>query len=741
MNLPRVRLRLVLVLLAFVGDLNAQEPAGKLDTARGDAMIAEYFRTETAALAGSPVSDLKSAEDWQARRGELRRQLAEMLGLDPMPEKTDLKATVTGRIPRDDFSVEKVHFQSRPGLYVTGNLYLPKPAADADKPARFPAVLYVCGHGGVEKNGISYGNKPYFQHHGAWFAQNGFVCLIIDTLQLGEIRGTHHGTYGVRKDGKFQQMWWWNARGYTSAGVEAWNSIRAIDYLVSRPEVDPARLGVTGISGGGAYSWWLASLDERIQCAVPVAGITDLTNHVVDGTVEGHCDCMFPINTYRWDFGQVAALVSPRALLISNADKDNIFPLEGVLRVHQQARQVYRFDKANDKLGLHITEGPHKDTQELQVHAFRWFNYHLRKDESQVKPAEKYFEPEQLKVFETLPADQVNTRIHETFVAAAPDPVIPVDAAAWEKQQETWRRALTEKVFRGWPQKPEPLGITEAFRVSREGIELAAYDFTSQGPVRLRLYVAQRAGLARRDLDLVVLNTLDEQGWNDWLRTMRSAFAKELAGEGLHGEGASETNAKEFASTQQMFAKQKWGMAWLAPRGIGPTAWNQSERKQTQHRRRFMLLGQTLDGMRVWDVRRGTQALRELADGELAKTPLWMQGERRMAGVTLYASLFEPQVTRLDLWYLSPSHQPDFAQPGETYADAGPDFVNVLRHLDVPQAVAMAAGRSKVRIYEQSQGKEPLLVAKDRWEFPRKVAEKLGSDPKQLEVRKIPERP
>ena len=91
-------------------------------------------------------------------------------------------------------------------------------------------------------------------------------------------------------------------RGYTPAGVEAWNCIRALDYLETRPEVDPKRLGVTGRSGGGAYSWWIAAIDERIKAAVPVAGITDLQNHVVDGCVEGHCDCMYMVNTYRWDY-------------------------------------------------------------------------------------------------------------------------------------------------------------------------------------------------------------------------------------------------------------------------------------------------------------------------------------------------------------------------------------------------------------------------------------------------------
>ncbi|HEV7226106.1 MAG TPA: hypothetical protein VGN42_25590, partial [Pirellulales bacterium] len=114
------------------------------DTSAGDKMLAEYFRAETAKLSERCLADVKTLEDWTSKRDEYRRQLAEMLGLDPMPERTDLKAVVTGKLENEFFTVEMVQFQSRPGLYVTGNLYLPK---GLEKPA--PAVLYVCGHGQV----------------------------------------------------------------------------------------------------------------------------------------------------------------------------------------------------------------------------------------------------------------------------------------------------------------------------------------------------------------------------------------------------------------------------------------------------------------------------------------------------------------------------------------------------------------------------------------------------------------
>jgi dienelactone hydrolase len=684
-------------LLILASPIHADEPVA-LPTERGDRMLADYFRAETKLLADACLADVKSADDWNSRKGEYRRQLLEMLGLDPLPERTDLHATITGTTDHELFTVERLHFQSRPGLYVTGNLYVPRGLA-----APAPAILYVCGHGKVEIDGVSYGNKTHYQHHGGWFARHGYVCLTIDTLQLGEIEGIHHGTYD-------RDLWWWNCRGYTPAGVEAWNCVRALDYLQSRPEVDGERIGVTGRSGGGAYSWWIAAIDDRIKAAVPVAGITDLTNHVVDGVVEGHCDCMYMLNTYRWDFAQVAALVAPRLLLISNTDKDGIFPLEGVVRVHERARNIYRLLGAGDKLGLHITEGGHFDTQELHIHAFHWFNRFLKGEVTPIdKPAEKFFQPQQLKVFAELPADEINTRIQESFVPKAEFSAPPANAEEWTTLRDGWLTALREKSFRGWPAEGEPLDAVQAFAVDRNGVHLEAYDFTSQHDVRLRLYVMHRAGLEQAEL--MVLNALDDEGWLKWLAWMRAGgFGDDLA-----GEAQPPADQAAWAENAQMFATSPWVMAYIAPRGVGPTAYEQSNQKQIQNRRRFMLLGQTQDGMQTWDVRRAAQTLRAIPGR--VDTPLWLQGERNMAGIVLYASLFEPDVKRIDLWHLPHSHQ------------MGPNYLNVLRYLDVPQAVAIAAERSQVRIYDA----EATV-----WEYPAAVAVGLGWDAKQLQVRALP---
>ena len=141
----------------------------------------------------------------------------------------------------------------------------------------------------------------------------------------------------------------------------------------------------------------------------------------------------------------------------------------------------------------------------------------------------------------------------------------------------------------------------------------------------------------------------------------------------------------------------------LCPRGIGPAAWAGDERRQTQIRRRFMLLGQTLDGMRVWDVRRALQVLGQLdAVGGIIPQ---VSARGSMAGVALYASLFEPQIAGLDLTDLPATHRD------------GPILLNVLRYLDVPQAAAMAVEHTNVTLHGPSAS---------AWQFPMSVAENLG---------------
>ena len=604
--------------------------------------LAAYFESEVSKLEQqNELSQFQSAAEWNEAKPKLREQLFDMLGLNPLPARTPLQPVVEGTTEEAEFVVERVHYQSMPGLYVTGNFYRPK---NADKP--LPTILYVCGHGQVKKDGVSYGNKTHYHYHGSWFARNGYNCLIIDTLQLGEIEGIHHGTYKMNR-------WWWNSRGYTPAGVEAWNCIRSLDYLETRPEVDASRIGVTGRSGGGAYSWWISALDERIRCSVPVAGITSLRDHVVNGCVEGHCDCMFMVNTFRWDYAKVAALVAPRPLLISNTDKDTIFPLEGVVDIHRQVRHIYRLLDADKNLGLQITEGPHSDTQELHIHAFRWFNRFLKDDMSMIdKTAVKYFQPEQLKVLVQQPADEINTRVDALFVPAA----TPLSAGEVLTTQDTllngFGTRLLDRSFRAWPQMGSAT-ISDAVRIERisesDKQDVHRLSFESEPHVALTVDVSVPHGQSLQEitsLELVVeLNSDPEKG----------------------------SVATDLAPVQ--------AEAVMVPRGAGRGAWVGNEARQIQIRRRFQLLGMTLDGMRVWDVRRAIQIVRQECP-QLQE--LRLRAKSGTESLVLLATLFEEPVDVV----IAPSINGN--------ADHQPSILNLTRSMPIEMLPVLVASRSRV---------------------------------------------
>lgn len=637
-----------------------------------------------------------TAENWPARQVEMRAQLQRMLGLDPWPARGDLKPTITGTVQGDGYVVEKLHFQSLPGLYVTANLYRP-----TEVKAPLPTILYVCGHARTVEKGVSMGNKTGYQHHGIWFARHGYVCLVIDTIQLGEILGEHGGTHRLGR-------WWWPARGYTPAGVEAWNGIRALDYLETRPEVDRTKFGVTGRSGGGAYSWWIAALDERIKVAVPTAGITTLHNHVTDGAIEGHCDCMFMVNTERWEFDRVASLIAPRPLLIANTDKDEIFPLDGVVETYNRTRALYRRIGQEKNIGLQIAEGGHKDTQPLNTGAFHWMNRFLMGADVMDltdEPARKLHKPAELKVFASLPADEKVTTADEWFVPGA-QPKVPANAAEWTASRDRLMKVLRHDCFRAWPAEKAFASAAKQSEAVAEGLKLSKWEFASEEPLHSTLWLLHRDGLKPEELETVVLNVLDDEGWQEFQALGASLFPAHFPG--------AQANGSAFSADRQMLLNSKRAVAYVCPRGAGPTSFaERSEKKRTHLLRRFQLLGETMESGQVWDIVQSASALRSVPG--FAKVPLSLQSRKEMATNALYASLFIPEVKQLDLQQLPASQR------------QGPTYLNVLHHMDVPQAVALAAERSTVVIHSDNA---------ETWQYPRAVASALGWGEGRVQIRK-----
>ena len=405
--------------------------------------------------------------------------------------------------------------------------------------------------------------------------------------------------------------------------------------------------------------------------------------------IAGHCDCMFMTNTYRWDFATVVALIAPRPVLLGNSDADEIFPVPGYRRLAAKTRKIYELYGAGNKFALLETKGKHEDTPELQRGEYRWMSRWLKGEDKEVtiEPFER-FTPQELKVLDKTPEGQINTSIQDLLIKPA---TIELPKSAdvikswWPGEKAKLEAALKEKVFQNWPTKAPDLATTPVEDKTHDGIRLRAWDFTSEQGVLLRLWLMTAGDAAPK---LVVLNVLDDADWNEWCTDLGSEFS-----EMLQLSKPPKRDESKFKQNRTVMEKQKWAFAAVCPRGVGPTKWAEpGSVNDVQYRRRFALVGQTLDGMRVWDVRRAFQSLK--ADPDLKGVPIWLQGKHDMAGIALYAALFEPAVARLDLWNLPPSHR------------EGPTFLNVRKYLDTPQALALALPRPiKLYVKDESAAK------------------------------------
>ncbi|MCZ6674051.1 MAG: acetylxylan esterase, partial [Verrucomicrobia bacterium] len=221
------------------------------------------------------LASLQTTEDWKEHIKKIRDFMIESTG--PFPERTPLNARITGRIEHQDYRVEKILIQSRPDFYVSGNLYLPK----GFKGPR-PAVLNVIGH---YPNGKT---AEHVQRRSISQAKKGFVAFAIDGLGQGERQIFEYTSDfrkrplssnmpgGVHKTIGFQAF----LSGTHSFNLMAWDTIRAVDYLVSRPEVNADEIAITGASGGGMMSTYILPFEERIKVAIPACNPNTYSYHV-----------------------------------------------------------------------------------------------------------------------------------------------------------------------------------------------------------------------------------------------------------------------------------------------------------------------------------------------------------------------------------------------------------------------------------------------------------------------------
>ena len=340
-------------------DPNADEERFRVLAGRKDrdklaerALIAECHR-----VCSSRTVPASRAE-WEARRGEIKQALIEGLGLDPWPERTPLNPRITGRTEHEGFIIENVIFESWPGFFVTANLFLPTGV-------EFPVPGVVCPIGHAMEEGK---NSPSYQPAYIALAKQGLVALAYDAIGQGERRIPGNG----HNRGFASLM-----LGRTNEGMMVWETMRALDYMLTRPEIDPECLGITGNSGGGENTFYTMPLEDRLAAGVSSCFVCSYDQFLRFGGQ--HCICNHLIgiiqHAEQWE---LIGLNAPRPFCFTNGAKDPIFPIAGVRDTAEKARAVYAlYGAERDVLSLEFDCG-HGWKEPLREAMYGWMAHHLQ---------------------------------------------------------------------------------------------------------------------------------------------------------------------------------------------------------------------------------------------------------------------------------------------------------------------------------------------------------------------------
>lgn len=306
------------------------------------------------------IAKIRSVADAERRKQWVRKTFLSVIG--GLPDYAGpLNPRITGRIQSENYTIEKVIFESLPGFYVTANLYRPNQAG------RYPGVLLQAGH--------TQEGKPEGQLLAANLALKGFVVLAFDPVGQGE----REQTYDRRVD---RPLAGWSVPEHIQAGAQSilvgqsvaryfiWDAKRALDYLVSRPEVDPARLGATGCSGGGALTTFIGALDPRVKAVAPACFINSYRVLFAGPDPDSEMSPADLISS-GLDMPDYIELSAPNPWLILATEGDYFTPA-GARLVYEEARRWFALYAAEDRLGFFVGHGPHGTPLETREAIYAW---------------------------------------------------------------------------------------------------------------------------------------------------------------------------------------------------------------------------------------------------------------------------------------------------------------------------------------------------------------------------------
>ncbi len=564
-------------------------------------------------------------DEWESKRNSIRESLLLSLGLPS--EKTPLNPRITGTYERDGYRIEKLIFESRPKWYVTANVYIP------DR-ADFPTAAVLCPHGhwGLGRY------QDQVQARSIGLAKRGYVALSLDKVGYNEREPMGH------RHAQFLPM-----AELSLQGLQLWDNMRAIDYLCSRDEVDPERIGCTGASGGGNQTMYVSALDERIKASVPVCSVEVIERYMI----KPFCTCETVPGIMRYaDLTDICGLVAPRALLLIHGMLDEGFPVRASRRAYRAIREIFSLHGCPEKISFFESYAEHDYNREMREAMYTWFDHWLMgKPLQKAEEGPIEVEPtssEALRVCgdEGFPKDHVTIiSLYKSATRDLPPRSIPDEGERWDPRREELKSRVIETLG-GFPEKRE-LDPIVVGTDDLDGITLEKLYFKSEFDVLIPAFLAKPK--VEADLSATIL---------------------------ISPEG------KDGAAYRILGKKLKGGAVFgMDLRGTGETEGN-----ELQNLLAGISLGRTIFAMRIWDVIRSVDYL--LSRGDIESVELKGTGSPVYALIALYAGALDERIASVTVDNLLLSYK-----EGDLNGLDSAFIPGILKCADIPDIAALVAPR------------------------------------------------
>lgn len=607
------------------------------------------------------VSQISTAAQVAGRRAYVRERMLSSLG--GLPDRSPLNARVVGGFEREGYRVEKVIFESQPGFYVTGNLYVPTTGQPP-----YPGVLLPLGH---ETGGKS---NADWQHVLVSLARRGFVAFTWDPLGQGERSQFYAADFETSELGETAYT-----TEHTMIGAQCllagdnlarytiWDGMRALDYLVSRPEVDPNRIACTGNSGGGTHTAYLSVLDDRIKVAAPSCYITSWRRLLESIGPQDAEQCLPPFLKDGLDHADFIYAFAPKPYLMLSAIRD-FFSISGARESFQDASRIYALMGSPDKLQRSESDNTHGYRLPRRLAAYNWLSLWLKGREDRTPEQEVQPEPDsELNVTES---GQVSTSLGGETVFSLNLKRVEKNKA--EREAATRNRAEIEREVRqltAFEQRSRELVVKPFGKVQAKGytLEKMIYESAPGIIVPALLFVPDHGESPRASVVYV-----NDKG--------------KSAGWGPDGD-------------VERLVNRGFIVLAIDPRGWGETRAMQSPDEDTETYRLFgdypnamraFLIGQTLVGMRAEDIFCGVDLL--AARPEVNKQRIYGYGVGAGALTLLHEAVLDGRIRGAAFDHMLVSYHSVVTH--RVHRDIYEGVVpGVLKAYDLPDLVAALAPR------------------------------------------------